>query len=120
MTKQNKNRKSQATLELPEDTEVLADKGYCSQENEDALQDKKLVSRIMRKKQKNQELPPETRAFNYAISTNRYRVERSFGGLKKHFGWSRSIYMGFQKTADYLFMGAIAFNLKRSLKILRA
>ncbi|HPN27142.1 MAG TPA: hypothetical protein PLD28_04510 [Candidatus Cloacimonas sp.] len=63
MTKQNKNRKSQATLELPEDTEVLADKGYCSQENEDALQDKKLVSRIMRKKQKNQELPPETRAF---------------------------------------------------------
>ncbi|HPH72228.1 MAG TPA: transposase [Candidatus Cloacimonas sp.] len=120
MTKQNKNRKSQATLELPEDTEVLADKGYCSQENEDALQDKKLVSRIMRKKQKNQELPPETRAFNYAISTNRYRVERSFGGLKKHFGWSRSIYMGLQKTADYLFMGAIAFNLKRSLKILRA
>ena len=107
-------------LELPENTEVLADKGYCSQENEDALQDKKLVSKIMRKKMKNKEMPPETKAFNHAISTKRYRVERSFGGLKKHFGWSRSIYMGLQKTADYLFMGAIAFNLKRSLKILRA
>ena len=32
----------------------------------------------------------------------------------------RSIYMGLQKTADFLYMGAIAFNLKRSLKILRA
>lgn len=107
------------SLELPEDTEVLADKGYCSQENEDALQEKNLVSKIMQKKRKNKEMPAETKAFNHAISQQRYRVERSFGGLKKHFGWGRSIYMGLQKTADYLFMGAIAFNLKRSLKILR-
>ncbi|HRY84085.1 MAG TPA: IS5 family transposase [Candidatus Cloacimonadota bacterium] len=107
------------SLELPEETEVLADKGYCSQENEDALKEKKLVSKIMRKKKKNQEMAPETRDFNHAISTQRYRVERSFGSLKRHFGWSRSIYMGLQKTADYLLMGAIAFNLKRSLKIMR-
>lgn len=107
------------SLELPEEAEVLADKGYCSQENEDALKEKHLVSKIMQKKKKNQEMAPETRAFNYDVSTQRYRVERSFGGLKKHFGWSRSIYMGLQKTADYLFIGAIAFNLKRSLKILR-
>jgi IS5 family transposase len=107
-------------LELPDNTEVLADKGYCSQENEEALIEKNLVSKIMRKKKKNQEMSSETRAFNHAVSTQRYRVERSFGGLKKHFGWSRSVYMGLQKTADYLFMGAIAFNLKRSLKILRA
>ncbi len=64
-------------------------------------------------------MPAETRAFNFAISTPRYRVERSFGGLKKHSGWSRPIHMGLQKTADYLFMGAIAFNLKRSLQTLR-
>ena len=108
------------SLELPEETEVLADKGYCSQENEDALHEKNLVSKIMRKKRKNQEMPEETKAFNHSVSTQRYRVERSFGGLKKHFGWSRSIYMGLQKTANYLRMGAIAFNLKRSLKILRA
>jgi hypothetical protein len=46
----------------------------------------------------------ETKAFNHSVSRQKYRVERSFGGLKKHFGWSRSIYMGLQKTADYLFM----------------
>mgnify|MGYP001187775567 FL=1 len=108
------------SLKLAEETEVLADKGYCSQENEDALREKNLISRIMRKKKKNQEMPEETKAFNHSVSKQRYRVERSFGGLKKHFGWSRSIYMGLQKTADYLFMGAIAFNLKRSLKILRS
>ena len=107
------------SLELPEDTEVLADKGYCSQENEDALEEMNLYSKIMKKKKKNQEMSEETKAFNHAISKQRYRVERSFGGLKKHFGWGRSIYMGLQKTADYLFMGAIAFNLKRSIKILR-
>lgn len=88
--------------------------------DEDALQEKNLVSKIMQKKKKNQEMSAETRAFNHAISQQRYRVERSFGGLKKHFGWGRSIYMGLQKTTDYLYMGAIAFNLKRSLKILRA
>ncbi|HNZ07380.1 MAG TPA: IS5 family transposase [Candidatus Cloacimonadota bacterium] len=108
------------SVDLPENIEVLADKGYCSQENEDKLKDKQLVSGIMRKKKKNQEMAPESRAFNHAISSKRYRVEQSFGSLKKHFGWSRSIYIGLQKTADYLIMGAIAFNLKRSLKILRA
>jgi IS5 family transposase len=108
------------SLELPEDTEVLADKGYCSQENEDRLSEKNLISKIMRKKKKNQPVDAELVAYNYEISKERYRIERSFGGLKKHFGWGRSVYMGLQKTTDYLFMGAIAFNLKRSLKILRA
>lgn len=107
-------------MEIPEETEVLADKGYCSQDKEEALQERNLVSRIMQKKKKNHAIPEETKLFNYSVSTQRYRVERSFGGLKKHFGWGRSINMGLQKTADYLFMEAIAFNLKRSLKILRA
>jgi transposase, IS5 family len=79
-----------------------------------------LVSRIMKKKKKNQDMPDETKVFNHSVSTQRYRVERSFGGLKKHFGWGRSIYMGLQKTADYLYMGAIAFNMKRTLAILRS
>jgi IS5 family transposase len=108
------------SIDLPEETEVLADKGYCSQQNEESLQDRNLVSKIMQKKKKNQEMTPEVRASNHSISKTRYRVERSFGALKKHFGWRRSIYVGLSKTADYLVMGAIAFNLKRSIQILRA
>jgi len=108
------------SMELAENTKVLADKGYCSQENEEALQKMKLTSRIMQKKKKHRDIEPETTAYNYDISKQRYRIERSFGGLKKYYGWSRSIYIGLQKTSDYLFMGAIACNLKRSLKILRS
>lgn len=107
------------SVDLLEETEVLADKGYCSQENEDGLTAKNLVSRIMRKKKKNQPADAELVAYNRGISKERYRIECSFGGLKKHFGWSRSIYMGLQNTSNYLLMGAIAFNLKRGLKILR-
>ena len=58
--------------------------------------------------------------YNYQISKEWYRIEQSFGGLKKHFGWDRSIYMGLKKKSDYLILEAIAFNLKRSIKILRA
>ncbi len=105
---------------LPEETEVLADKGYCSQANEDILKEKNLVSKIMRKKKKNQLKDTELIDYNYQISKDRYRIERSFGGLKKHYGWGRSIYMGLKKTSDYLILGALAFNLKRSIKILRA
>ncbi len=107
------------SLDLPENTEVLADKGYCSEENEAALKERNLVSRIMRKKKKNMEVEADQRAYNYGISKERYKIERSFGGLKKYYGWSRSIYMGIHKTADYLVLRAIAFNLKRSLKILQ-
>lgn len=70
------------SLELPEETEVLADKGYCSQENEDALQEKNLVSKIMQKKKKNQDMPEEIKTFNHSVSTQRYRVERSLKILR--------------------------------------
>jgi IS5 family transposase len=53
---------------LPEDTEVLADKGYCSQENENRLCERHLVSKIMRKKKKNQPADAEFLAYNYEIS----------------------------------------------------
>jgi IS5 family transposase len=108
------------SVDLPLETKVLADKGYCSQENEEALQSRNLTSNIIQKKKKNQEMSSDVRALNRDISTTRYRIERSFGSLKKHFGWSRSIYIGLSKTTDYLLLGAIAFNLKRSIQILRA
>ena len=105
------------SLRLPANTWVLADKGYCSEANEGILREKNLKSGIMRKKKKGKEMDPESKAFNREVSSHRYRVERSFGSLKKHFGWSRSKYIGLEKTRDQLALGAIAFNLKRILKI---
>jgi len=102
-----------------DDTEVLADKGYCSAENNDYLKDKNLTSKIMGKKKKGKVPDPAMIEHNHEISQERYRIERSFGSLKKHYGWDRSIYIGLQKTRDYLLMGAMAFNLKRFLVLLR-
>jgi IS5 family transposase len=98
--------------------EVLADKGYFSKDNTEYLEKKKLVSKIMRKKTKNQVPSAELIEYNRKISEQRYVIERSFGSLKRHNGWARSIYMGLQKTKDYLLMGAIAFNIKRSIVLL--
>lgn len=108
-----------ARIDPAPSTEVLADKGYDSAENNTFLESRNLVPKIMRKKKKNQAPDPELKEFNYAISQVRYKVEQTFGGLKKHFGWGRSIYLGLDKTKNYLILGAIAFNLTRSLKILR-
>lgn len=107
-------------LNLETGWEVLADKGYCSAENEDFLKKMSLVSKIMKKKKKNQAPDSDLMEYNQAISKYRYLIECNFGALKKHFGWSRSIYMGLQKTWDYLLMGAIAFNIKLTLAILRS
>jgi transposase, IS5 family len=109
-----------SALNLKSGSEVLADKGYCSAENDTFLEKMGLVSKIMKKKKKNQVADPELIKHNLEISKDRYKVERGFGALKKHFGWSRSIYVGLQKTRDYLLMGAIAFNMKRTLAILRS
>lgn len=107
-------------LGLEPESEVLADKGYCSAANDAFLEEMGLVSKIMQKRKRNQVADPELIEHNLEISKDRYKVERSFGALKKHFGWSRSIYVGLQKTKDYLLMGAIAFNMKRTLAILRS
>jgi transposase, IS5 family len=91
-------------LNLETGSEVLADKVYCSTENEAFLEKMSLVSKIMKKK-KNQAPDSDLIEHNQAISRYRYRIERCFGALKKHFGWSRSIYVGLKKTRDYLLMG---------------
>lgn len=104
--------------ELSDGQEVLADKGYCSSDNNQYLEKKKLTSKIMRKKTKNQEPSPELIEYNRKISEHRYIIERSFGSLKKHNGWARTIYMGLEKTRNYLLLGAMTFNLKRSIVLL--
>lgn len=103
---------------LKEGQEVLADKGYCSGDNNQYLEKKKLTSKIMRKKTKNQEPSAELIEYNRRISEHRYVIERSFGSLKSHNGWARTIYIGLEKTKNYLMLGAMTFNLKRGIVLL--
>ncbi|MBW6514561.1 MAG: transposase, partial [Candidatus Syntrophosphaera sp.] len=44
--------------------------------------------------------------------------ERTFGSLKRSYGWSRTRYIGLSKTTFYLQMRCLAFNIKRGMKLI--
>ena len=86
---------------------VLADKGYMSKKNVELLKSLGFQDGIMRKNIKNKEITEGEKAKNKEISKVRYRVEQSFGLLKKHFGYERMRYVGSDKC-----------NLENTLKML--
>jgi IS5 family transposase len=98
---------------------VLADKGYDSQKNRDALEARDLIDMIMRKKVKNS--PPDIfmPLRNKLISTVRYVVERTVGGLKKRFRIGRSRYIGIKKTHNRNVLCALGYNMIRAVNLLQ-
>ena len=52
--------------------------------------------------------------FNKLISKTRYKVERTFGTIKKQFGGGIARYIGLEKMHTQHLMQAIAYNLYRS------
>ena len=99
---------------LPAGTPVMADKGYCSRENIEALKQRKLKDRIMRKASRGSKLTAHERQFNNAISRSRYTVERTFGSIRRWFGAGFARYVGLAKTHGQHIMEAIAYNLYRT------
>lgn len=99
---------------LPAGTPVMADKGYCSQENIDALASRKLKDRIMRKAQRGHALTEHERQFNQAVSKRRFAVERTFGSIRRWFSGGVARYVGKAKTHGQHIMEAIAYNLYRT------
>jgi IS5 family transposase len=102
------------TLEIAEGTPVKADKGYQSQKNKDILKEKKLKNHIMKKALKNKPLTVWEMKFNKLISKTRYKVERTFGGIKRWFNSGNARYRGLAKMHTQNLMEAIAYNLYRS------
>ena len=99
---------------LAQGTPVMADKGYDSAENREALSRMKLKSRIMHKAQKNRRLTERETAVNKAISKFRYAVERTYGSMHRWFGAGIARYVGLAKTHAQHIMEAIAYNLYRT------
>jgi len=97
---------------------VKADKAYKSKENIKALEAMELKSELMHKAYKNKPLTDLEHQANKLISKTRYKVERTFGSIKRWFktnGLCR--YIGLDKTHTQHVMEAIAYNLYRSPKI---
>lgn len=102
------------TADLPEDIPLKADKGYQSKKNEEILKKKKLKNRILKKARRGKPLTHWEKKFNKRISQTRFKVERTFGGIKRWFNGGVAKYRGIEKMHTQNLMEAICYNLYRS------
>lgn len=103
-----------ATADLPENIHIYGDKGYRCAANEDLLKRRKLKSRILHKAKKGQPLSEREKLRNKLIGKTRFKVERTFGGIKRWFHSSCARYKGRLKMHTQNLMEAIAYNLYRA------
>jgi IS5 family transposase len=101
------------TIVLPQRTAVFADKGYASAENDKILADKKLKNRILNKAQKNKPLTELEKKINKKISQTRYKIERTFGSMKRWFKTGEARYIGKAKMHSQHLLQGICYNLYR-------
>ena len=106
------------TADLPENTPLKADKGYQSATNTELLKARKLKNHILKKAKKGTPLKESEKRFNKLIGKTRFKVERTFGGIKRWFNGGTARYRGIEKMHTQNLMEAIGYNLYRSPSIL--
>jgi IS5 family transposase len=99
---------------LPQNSFVLADKGYASEKNRTILKEKGYTDGIMDRAARNKPLTVVQRIINRLISSVRYKVERSIGTLKRGYHFSRMRYKGLKKGNMEFLLNATAFNMKKA------
>ena len=106
------------TVDLPEHIPLKADKGYRSKKNAELLDKRKLKNHILKKAYKNKPLGHWEKKFNELVGKTRFKVERTFGGIKRWFAGGTARYRGIEKMHTQNLMEAIGYNLYRSPGIL--
>ena len=91
-----------------------ADKGYQSKKNAEILKRKKLKNHILKKGKKNKPLTKWEKYFNKLVGKTRFKVERTFGSIKKWFNGGVARYRGISKMHTQNILEAICYNLYRS------
>ncbi len=102
------------TADLPQDIALKADKGYKSAKNDELLKSRNMKNHILKKAKRNQPLTPWEKKFNKLVGKTRFKVERTFGGIKRWFNGGTARYRGIEKMHTQNIMEAIAYNLYRS------
>jgi IS5 family transposase len=100
-------------LEIAQRIPVYADKGYACENNDNIIKGKKLKNRILYKALKNKPLTEIQKQINRKISQTRYKVERTFGSMKRWFKSEHTRYVGLEKTHSQHNLLAICYNLYR-------
>ncbi|KKL51590.1 hypothetical protein LCGC14_2293970 [marine sediment metagenome] len=103
---------------LPEGIPLKADKGYQSAKNAALLEKRGLKNHILKKAKRNRPLTKWEKLFNKIIGRTRFKVERTFGGIKRWFSGGVARYRGMEKMHTQNLMEAIGYNLYRSPGIL--
>ena len=103
-----------ATADLPIGIPVKADKGYKSKKNDTLLIDKKLKNHLLKKATKGKPLSARAKQFNKGVGKIRFKVERTFGGIRRWFGGGVARYIGHAKMHTQNLMEAVCYNLYRS------
>jgi IS5 family transposase len=101
-------------IDLPKGIPLKADKGYQSKKNAGLLKQRNLKNHILRKAYKNKPLTRWERKFNKLIGKTRFKVERTFGGIKRWFNGGLARYREIEKMHTQNLMEAICYNLYRS------
>ena len=99
---------------LPKDIPLKADKGYQSKKNVAILKKRDLKNHILKKAVKNKPLTKWETRFNKLIGKTRFKVERTFGGIKLWFKGGIARYRGIKKMHTQNLMEAMCYNLYRS------
>lgn len=99
---------------LPEGIPLKADKGYQSEKNRILLKEKKLKNHILKKAKKNKALTKWEVKFNKLVGKTRFKVERTFGGIKRWFQGGTARYRGIEKMHTQNLIEAMSYNLYRS------
>ncbi len=102
------------TVNLPKDIPLKADKGYQSKKNTELLKKRNLKNHILKKAKKNKPLTYWETKFNKLIGKTRFKVERTFGGIKRWFNGGLARYRGMEKMHTQNLMEAMCYNLYRS------
>lgn len=106
------------SADLPENIPLKADKGYQSKKNNGILKKRKLKNHILKKALKNKPLTKWEYRFNKLVGQTRFKVERTFGGIKRWFSGGVARYRGIKKMHTQNLMEAICYNLYRSPRII--
>lgn len=102
------------TIDLPKDIPLKADKGYQSKKNAEILKKRELKNHILKKAVKSKPLTKWEKRFNKLIGQTRFKVERTFGGIKLWFKGGTARYRGIEKMHTQNLMEAMSYNLYRS------
>ena len=94
---------------------VLSDKGYASADNRAVLKARGLKDGIMSKAARERPLSQCEELRNKIISKSRYRVERTFGTLKRRLRFRRCCYCGREKVERQRVIKAICVNLLKAV-----